>query len=226
MVRLVLFDIDGTLIRTGGAGLKAFERTFAEVFAMPEATKTLQFAGRTDTSLVRECFRLHGIEPHDEHLRRFFEYYPSVLAELLGTLPGAVLPGVERFMEELFATQNRPIVGLLTGNIRRGAELKLRHFNLWEKFETGAFADDSEDRDCIAATARKRAEEIARSSLHGDEIVVIGDTPLDVKCAQSIGAKCLAVATGIHSRGQLAESRPTWAVDHLEEISVREVLGR
>ena len=129
-------------------------------------------------------------------------------------------------MADLFAINSRPVVGLLTGNIRRGADLKLRHFGIWEKFEMGAFADDSEDRNGIAATAKQRGEAIAGRALRGEEIVVIGDTPLDIRCAQSIGAKCLAVATGIHSRAVLAEARPTWAVNQIAELGVAQVLGR
>lgn len=226
MVKLILFDIDGTLIRTGGAGVRAFAQTFAEVFGLPEATKKLQFAGRTDVSLVRECFRLHGVDERDENFRRFFEAYPKFLSAFLGELPGAVLPGIERFIEDLFALDNRPLIGLLTGNIRRGAELKLRKFGLWEKFELGAFADDSEDRNCIAAAAKKRGEEALSRPLRGDEIVVIGDTPLDILCAKSIGARSLAVATGMHSRSILEEAQPTWAVDHIGKLTVREVLNR
>jgi phosphoglycolate phosphatase len=225
MVKLVLFDIDGTLIRTGGAGVKAFERTFAEVFGLPEATKTLQFSGRTDVSLVRECFRQHGVAEDEENFRRFFAHYPTRLEQLLGTLPGAILPGVEQFLSELFALERRPVVGLLTGNIRRGAELKLRHFGLWEKFETGAFADDHEDRNGIAALAKERGEKILGRGLAGGEMLVIGDTPLDIKCAQSIGAKSLAVATGIHGRELLEGAGSDWAVTELGQVPLRTVLG-
>jgi phosphoglycolate phosphatase len=226
VVKLVLFDIDGTIIRTGGAGVRAFERTFTEVFGLPEATKSLQFAGRTDVSLVRECFRLHGVDQREENFRRFFDAYPTFLTEFLGQLPGAVLPGIEPFMAELFALADRPAIGLLTGNIRRGAELKLRKFDLWERFEFGAFADDDEDRNCIAAFAKERGERVVGRPLKGEEIVVIGDTPLDVVCANSIGAKSLAVATGIHSRVILREAKPTWAVDQISQVTVQEVLGR
>ena len=88
------------------------------------------------------------------------------------------------------------MLGLLTGNIRLGAEIKLRHFNLWDAFQTGAFADDHEERDQIAAVARQRGSRILGTELRGDEVVVIGDTPLDIRCARAIGAKALAVATG------------------------------
>jgi len=225
VIRLVLFDIDGTLIRTGGAGVRAFEQTFAEIFGLKEATKTLHFAGRTDVSLVRECFNQHGVETSPQNFERFFRAYPERLQGLLGTLPGGVLPGIEHFIEDLFAVQNRPVIGLLTGNIRRGAELKLRHFGLWKKFETGAFADDNEDRNCIAAIAKQRGEAIVGGSLSGEEIVVIGDTPHDITCGRSIGANVLAVATGIHKREQLEQENPTWAVDTISQLSASEVLN-
>jgi phosphoglycolate phosphatase-like HAD superfamily hydrolase len=224
VVKLVLFDIDGTLIRTGGAGLRAFAETFGEVFNLPEATKTLQFAGRTDVSLVRECFLKNGVEPTRENFDRFFAEYPVRLQRWLGTLPAEVLPGIDSFLDDLYALPDRPVIGLLTGNIRRGAELKLRRLGLWERFELGAFADDHEDRNCIAAAARKRGEQKIGRTLHGDEIVVIGDTPHDVTCGKSIAAKVLAVATGIHSREELARETPTWAVDKVSDLRVADIL--
>jgi phosphoglycolate phosphatase len=226
VVRLVLFDIDGTLIRTGGAGVKAFERTFAEVFDLPEATKMLNFAGRTDFSLVRECFTHHGIATTADHFARFFRAYPIFLAALLRELPGGVCEGILEFIEELCGVERRPVIGLLTGNVRRGAELKLRHYGLWERFEFGAFADDHEDRICIASLARQRGETAAGRALSGEEIVVIGDTPLDISCAKSIGAKVLAVGTGNFSREELRRHEPTWAVDHVGQMLIAEVLGR
>ncbi|HTG43127.1 MAG TPA: HAD hydrolase-like protein, partial [Verrucomicrobiae bacterium] len=187
MVKLVLFDIDGTLIRTGGAGIRAFEKTFLEVFDLRDATRTLQFAGRTDVSLVRECLGLHGIEHGEENLARFFARYPQNLASFLGVLPSSLCEGIEQFLAELLTLPERPLIGLLTGNIKRGAELKLKHFGIWEKFELGAFADDSEDRNCIASAAKNRGEALLGRELAGDQIVVIGDTPLDIACAKSIG---------------------------------------
>jgi phosphoglycolate phosphatase len=225
VVKLVLFDIDGTLIRTGGAGVKAFEQTFSEIFGLPEATRTLQFSGRTDVSLVRECFNLHSVETSESNFKRFFEAYPPRLERLLGTLPGAVLPGIRSFLDSIFSVPKKPVVGLLTGNVRRGAELKLRHFGLWERFETGAFADDHEDRNCIAATAKIRGEKLIGRDLDGREIVVVGDTPHDITCARSIGAKVLAVGTGVHTRDQLAREKPDWAVERIDQLTVAQVLG-
>lgn len=226
MVRLVLFDIDGTLIRSGGAGVKAFEQTFAEIFGLPSATRTLKFAGRTDRSLVRECFLQHQVETSEANINRFFEHYPRFLEQLLQTSRGAVCEGIINLLQALNTTADRPLLGLLTGNIRRGAELKLRHYHLWHHFETGAFADDHEDRNCIAAIAKQRGEAILKRTLSGEEIVVIGDTPLDISCAQSIGARVLAVGTGEYKKDQLMEYKPTWSVDDVRQIDANTLLGR
>ena len=226
MVRLVLFDIDGTLIRSGGAGVRAFERTFREVFGLPETTRHLKFAGRTDVSLVREGLTLHGIEASEANFSRFFHHYPTFLAELLQITKGAICEGICELIHQLENVPEKPTLGLLTGNIRRGAELKLRHYGLWHHFETGAFADDHEDRNCIASVAQKRGAELVGRPLRGEEIVVIGDTPHDITCGLSIGAKVLAVATGEFDRAKLLESRATWAVDHVGQIEVQTLLGR
>ncbi len=225
MVRLVLFDIDGTLIRTGGAGVKAFETTFAEVFGLREATKTLKFAGRTDVSLVRECFSQHGVEPSTENFKRFFDSYPKFLEQLIKTLPGGVCEGIHDSLEAISRARHKPVLGLLTGNVRRGAELKLSHYGLWHRFETGAFGDDHEDRNCIADTAKKRGEALAGQTLSGEEILVIGDTPLDIACGKSIGAKVLAVGTGNYTRQELQQCGPEWAVDNISQIPVNELLS-
>lgn len=226
MVKLVLFDIDGTLIRSGGAGVRAFERTFAEIFGIEGATQRMKFAGRTDVSLVREAFLMFGLETTETNFRRFFENYPVFLEELLKTTKGGVCEGIEQMIRGLEEVTERPLLGLLTGNIRRGAELKLGHYGLWQHFKTGAFADDHEDRNCIASIAQKRGGEMVGRELKGEEIVVIGDTPLDIACAQSIGAKVLAVGTGEYGAAELSRLGPTWAVDHVGQLEVREVLGR
>lgn len=226
MVKLVLFDIDGTLIRSGGAGVRAFEKTFTEIFGLKDATHRMKFAGRTDVSLVRECFRLFAVEPSDHNFRRFFDNYPIYLEQLLKTTRGGVCEGITTLIDQLENVPDKPVLGLLTGNVRPGAELKLRHYNLWHHFSTGAFADDHEDRNCIASIAQQRGGELLGRKLAGDEIVVIGDTPLDVACAQSIGAKVLAVGTGEYGPADLAKSNPTWAVDHVGQIELRTLLGR
>jgi phosphoglycolate phosphatase len=222
MVRLVLFDIDGTLIRSGGAGVRAFTLAFSEEFGFEGADK-LNFCGRTDYSLAREFFNLKGVKPTPALFDRFFDAYLCRLQRLLKESHGSVCPGIVEFMESARALPQPPVIGLLTGNIRRGAEVKLRHYQLWEQFVFGAFADDSEDRNQIAVAARKRGGDYLRRPLDGSEIVVIGDTPLDVQCGRAIGAKVLAVATGFFSVEQLAQCQPDWAVRDLNQVSVAEV---
>lgn len=225
VIRLVLFDIDGTLIRTGGAGVQAFERTFATEFNIPQATREVSFAGRTDPSLVRECFLKHGIPPTRANFQRFFDCYVFWLDDFLRKLNGAECPGVREFIEEVKLCPDPPILGLLTGNIRLGAELKLRRYDLWDDFRSGAFGDDNEDRDRLAAIAQQRANELLGARLSGAEILVVGDTPLDIRCANAIGARMLAVSTGGYTCDQLQCHRPTWVAESLLECRLEQYLG-
>jgi phosphoglycolate phosphatase-like HAD superfamily hydrolase len=223
MVRLVLFDIDGTLIHSGGAGVGAFARAFAEEFSIPSGTEKMRFCGRTDISLVREFFGMNGIEPSPGNFERFFRTYTRLLGQLLKESRGHICPGVLEFISDLEALPEPPAIGLLTGNIRLGAEIKLGHYGLWDRFSFGGFADDSEDRDQIAVAAKKRGSQRANRELRGEEIVVVGDTHLDIRCARAIEAKALAVGTGNFSADELAKHNPDWAVDDLGKISAEEV---
>ena len=223
MVRLVLFDIDGTLVHTGGAGIKAFARVFATEFGAHDGIERMKFAGRTDVSLVREFFSLHGIPATSENFERFFDRYVYWLDHILDTSESKECPGVRRFIAGLQTLSEPPLLGLLTGNIRLGAEIKLRHFGLWEHFETGGFADDSEDRNKIAAAAKSRGSRVVGRDLRGEEIVVIGDTPLDIRCGRAIGAKVLAVATGGARHDELHAHQPDWAVADLRELRAEEI---
>ncbi len=226
MIRLVLFDIDGTLIHTSGAGEKAFARVFADFFGVTDGTEKLKFAGRTDAAILREFFVHNAIAPSSENMEQFFEAYVFLLEHMLQRLPGGVHPGVWDWLHDLRALARPPVIGLLTGNIRLGAEIKLRQFGLWEQFETGAFADDSAERNEIAAIAKQRGELLLGKKLRGDEVLIIGDTPLDIACARSIGAKVLAVGTGMYRSKDLLSLKPDWAVDNLTGLSAFEVCAK
>jgi phosphoglycolate phosphatase-like HAD superfamily hydrolase len=226
MVKLVLFDIDGTLVHTGGAGMKAFAQVFATEFGVPNGADKIKFAGRTDVGLVREFFNANNIPPSSENFARFFERYVFWLDHILAQSRTEECPGIRDLMHSLRALPDAPMLGLLTGNIRLGAEIKLRHFDLWKEFVTGGFADDHEDRDEIARAAHQRGSRALGKKLRGEEIVVIGDTPLDIKCGRAIGAQVLAVATGGSTLDELKRHSPDWAVADLRELSVQEICRR
>lgn len=226
MVRLVLFDIDGTLVHTGGAGIKAFARAFATEFNANNGVERIKFAGRTDVSLVREFFGFHSIPATAENFGRFFERYVFWLDHILAQSKTQECPGVWGFIRELQALPQPPVLGLLTGNIRLGAEIKLRHLGLWELFEMGAFADDGEDRDHIAQAARQRGSRLLQRELCGEEILVIGDTPFDIRCGRAIGARVLAVATGGAKLEELQQHQPDWAVADLTCLRADKVCGK
>jgi phosphoglycolate phosphatase len=225
MIRLVLFDIDGTLLHSGGAGVKAFARAFASEFGINDGTERLKFAGRTDMSLVREFFSHQQIEASPKNFERFFQAYLFWLKQMIRVCEGGACPGVLEFYNALEILPQPPLFGLLTGNIREGARLKLQHYKLWDKFSFGAFADDHEERDHIAAIAQERGSSRLGHPVRGEEILVIGDTPLDIRCARAIKAKVLAVATGSFTVEELLQHGPDWAVPDLSKISVQEVLG-
>jgi phosphoglycolate phosphatase-like HAD superfamily hydrolase len=225
MIRLVLFDIDGTLVHTGGAGIKAFARALATEFGVADGTARVKFSGRTDVSLVREFFTLERIEPSPENFDRFFASYVRWLREIIPDCKGGACRGVPEFYQSLRAQPEPPLTGLLTGNIKQAARIKLERFDLWRWFPFGAFADDHEERDQIAAAALRRGSQQCGRELRGEEVLVIGDTPLDIRCGRAIGAKVLAVATGGASLQELERHHPDWAVPDLTHVPVTRVLA-
>jgi phosphoglycolate phosphatase-like HAD superfamily hydrolase len=221
MVRVVFFDIDGTLVHTGRAGVKAFEKVFSTEFDAHDGTERMKFGGRTDVSLVREFFRIHDIDASPANFSRFFDRYTYWLDHIIQDSAGAPCRGVLDFIDDLQQLERPPVLGLLTGNIRLGAEIKLRHFDMWNLFEFGGFADDHEDRNQIAAAALERGRRVLGEDLKAEEVVVVGDTPRDVECGRAIGAKVLAVATGGAAIEELREHRPDWTVPDLRATTAR-----
>src|SRR5262249_40899114 len=150
--RLVLWDIDGTLINSGGAGMEALKRAGRERFGIKEDFQDIEVAGRTDPGIVRQLLAKHNTPLSDQNIHAILHTYVDFLKLELPRRKGFVMPGVLELFERF---QSRPnlIHGLLTGNIERGAELKLSHYGLWKFFEFGAFADEHHDRNKLAMVA-------------------------------------------------------------------------
>ncbi len=205
-MHIFLFDIDGTLLASGGAGKAAMEAALATALKAPADSGAVPYAGRTDRSIIRDLFRLHGIADTPENFERFVSAYLAHLPECLARMNGRVLPGIAELLDQLLGRDD-VAVGLLTGNMQVGAKVKLSHFGLHERFAFGGYGDHHWERDDVARAALAVIRE-----LHGDvrldRVWVIGDTPLDVQCARAIGAKAAAVATGHHDVERLRETRP------------------
>ncbi len=222
-VRLVLFDIDGTLVSTGGAGIKAFGEAFEAAFGVVNATAKIKFAGRTDYSLFRELCQRNGVGHTPENRESFFSHYLRLVDSHLDTNKGGPFPGVVRLLDDLAVLPDAPALGLLTGNIREGAKRKLGAYGLWDRFALGGFSDEEEDRNLIAAAAAAKGSEYLERKLEGPEIVVIGDTPRDIACGKHIGARTVGVATGGATLEALQACEPDWAVVDLTQLSAVEL---
>lgn len=205
--RLLLFDIDGTLIDSAGAGVKALQHVFHREFGWVDDFNGIEIAGRTDGGIVRQLLCKAKVEPNEQRTGLFLQQYVERLAKELPQCPGRILPGIEELLRQL---QQKPqiVLGLLTGNLERGARLKLEHYGLWHFFEFGAFADDHHDRNQLGLFARQRARERHGREFDSAAIDVIGDTPHDIACGKAIGARTIAVATGRFSADQLSVHEP------------------
>jgi phosphoglycolate phosphatase-like HAD superfamily hydrolase len=215
-MHICFFDIDGTLVLTGGAGQTAFAQTLQHDFGINEVNRDVVFAGRSDRAIAMELFRIHGIAPSAENWRRFCAGYVGRLESTLPTHDGRVLPGVALLLAAL-AERGDVAIGLLTGNVHEAARRKLSHYGLWPHFPFGGFGDEHEERTDIAAAALAAARSHLNGGVHG-RVLVIGDTLHDVHCGQSIGARCVAVATGSTNTDALRTARPDAVVETLEEI--------
>jgi phosphoglycolate phosphatase-like HAD superfamily hydrolase len=217
-MKVCLFDIDGTLIRTGGAGKQAFEAALNEEFGIHSSNGDVAFSGRTDRAIVRDLFTLHKINDSPESWQRFRASYLRLLPERLASNNGEVLPGIESILQDL-VQRSDVAVGLLTGNIAAGAELKLAHFGLYGHFQFGGFGDEHTDRDSVAEEALAAARRSVDERLDARDVFVIGDTPLDVRCARAIGANAVAVCTGFCTKQDLIAARPDLLIDDLRTSS-------
>lgn len=222
MHRLILFDVDGTLLSTDGAAGRAFHTALLEVYGTAGPIATFSFHGRTDQEIARTLLREAGLED-DAIDHGFADLWTAYLHELAATLarPGhqaRVLPGVEELLDALEARPDEVVMGLLTGNILEGARLKLASCGLEHRFALGAYGSDHEQRDRLPAIAVERAQGVTGHQFAGRNVVIVGDTPFDVACGRPIGARTVAVATGRHTENELRAAGADTALADLADI--------
>lgn len=229
-MRLILFDVDGTLLTARGAGRRALARALAQVYGTAGAIDQYDARGQTDLRIVRDLMEGAGIprETVRARLEDCFEAYLRALRCELGEGRGvATLPGVADLVPRL-DREARVVVGLLTGNIEQGARIKLEPTGLWPYFRVGAFGSDDADRRRLPSLAARRAAALVGHPFQPGEVVIVGDTPRDVQCARWFGAVAVAVATGQHAAGELVAERPDLFLESLADVDavVRALLAR
>jgi phosphoglycolate phosphatase len=218
--KLVLFDIDGTLVLTGGAGLRAMTRACEEIVGHADALDGIPVAGRTDWSILQDTLARLGKELDQALFSRLRDRY---VTNLHGEIqqPGkgfnGALPGVSALLDALHPRED-VFLGLLTGNFRDGARIKLQRFDLWRYFRCGAFGDDSPDRNALVPVALERATASGMPMLSTADVIVVGDTPHDVACAQAVGAVPVGVATGGFTSDQLRACGAAVVFETLEDV--------
>ena len=223
--RLILWDIDSTLVNTGAAGQHALVRTTIEWFGGDGDLSGVEIAGRTDRAIAHQIMEKYGRPATTENVDAFLNRYVSLLPEELPKRDGRVLPGVRELLEDL-ARQPDKTLGLLTGNLARGAQLKLEYYDLWHFFPFGAFADDHHDRNALGPCAVDRAAAHAGFQFRAEQVDVVGDTGHDVACGKAFGARTIAVATGSWSRERLTKCAPDFLFDDLANVNeVKQKLG-
>lgn len=188
-----------------------------EQFGISDDLRGVEIAGKTDTGIVHQILRKQNIAVTDETTAAFLDLYVEFLARELPQRNGTILPGVQELLLRLRARPQN-VLALLTGNMERGAKLKLSHYGIWDFFEFGAFADDHHDRNELGPFAQRRAQEKHAIDFAAADIDVIGDTPHDIACGKAIGARTIAVTTGNFTREQLATHQPDRILDDFSEI--------
>ena len=205
-MHLVLFDIDGTLVLTGGAGMRAMNRACEDLVGHDDALNGVRLAGRTDWIILEEVLQRHGRTLDRGLMDDIRERYVAHLREEI-VLPGkgvkGLMPGIRALLDALDRREDVAL-GLVTGNFAEGARIKLEHFDLWKYFPCVAFGDDSSDRNALVPVATARAR--ARGVIDPVDVWVVGDTPHDVACALVAAATPVGVATGGHSVDELRDS--------------------
>jgi len=214
-MRLILFDIDGTLIDSGGAGVRALDFALKELFLIENGFHGISMAGKTDPSIMREGLIKHGLSA-DGNLELIVETYLRHLQSEIQNDRKTIKPGIYETLEKLHH-MNGIALGLLTGNLERGARIKLEPFQLNAYFPSGAFGSDDEDRNMLLPVAVTRYQAFSSHTIRIEECIVVGDTPRDVECAKIHGAASFAVATGPYSADDLRDAGADYVAEDLSD---------
>lgn len=219
-MKLVLFDIDGTLLRSDGAGRRSMERALLTVFGTT-GSPDYRYDGKTDRQITREQMRAAGFTDAtiDARMDDVFDLYLAQLTRELEQhpTPAERLAGVSTLLETL-RTHEGVTLGLLTGNIEPGAQRKLAAVDIaWEQFRANAFGSDHEERSALPAVAQQRATTLLGRHIDGSQLVIIGDTPADIHCGRSLGVRAIGVATGRFSTQDLAQHAPYAVLESLAD---------
>jgi len=221
-MKTLLFDIDGTLLNTSGAGMKAISATMQELYGIGDLPQ-VAVHGRTDRAIVGDLLQELGISI-EENLGDFYQAYWQALPSYLQHSESYLLPGIEETLE-LLAQRADVAVGLLTGNAARAAEIKLKHFNVEGYFQFGGFGDFLACRNAVAEQAVQSAASHLGDRFQPDQVWVIGDTVNDIRCGRSIDSRVIAVETGGASAQELAEAKPDYQVPQLNAEFIMSVLN-
>jgi phosphoglycolate phosphatase-like HAD superfamily hydrolase len=232
MPRIILFDVDNTLLYTGGAGSLAMRRAFERLYGIEDGFRRVEFSGRTDWAILLDALRAHELldgDADDERMRaeieRFLQHYYELLPVALAETEGRVMPGVPELLEALVAEGGDARMGLATGNFREAAFMKLRHYALRDHLHEGGFGDDAEDRGEVVAAAIERVA--GGGDVDVREVFAVGDTQLDVAAALANGAQAVGVATGTTSLDDLRSAGAELLFEDLSDTErvLRTLLG-
>lgn len=215
--KLLIWDIDGTLINCMGMGRRAMDETFLRLYSVENAFDKVNMAGRIDWQIVNDAFKINRIK--ENNIQDFLNEYGKILCEQLKSQKcGEILPGIREILEDTLANDNIYHV-LGTGNCEQGARLKLCHLGLSTFFEIGGFGNENLKRWQVIEKAIKEAKEYYNIDFNNNDIYVIGDTPADIDCGKKLGVKSIAVATGAYKYDDLIKEKPDYIFHSLHRFS-------
>ena len=216
MVKLILFDIDGTLINPGRVGRRSLTEAFYELFSVQDAFSDITMAGKTDIQIIKEALTAHGLASDDGVLPKILTQYVHILRSEINTGRMSLKPGVMELLNDL-ETNDGLRLGLLTGNIEQGARLKLNAFDLNRHFLFGGFGDDNEDRTKLLPIAVEKFRDMTNIPIGFSDCIFIGDTPMDIACSSPFGAISVAVSTSPYSFDSLVNAGADFVLEDLTQ---------